>query len=76
MGIFLDETARLREAGQGLRRSAWPRGRYLRLVSKGSDFGYQLIEDSGFEEFTLGSWRPSPSDLAACDWYLDEAYTI
>ncbi len=75
MAMLVDELCNLREAGQGLRRAAWPKGRYLRLVD-GEQFGYVLIEQIGFEEFNLGWWRPTESDLAACDWYLEPHHTV
>jgi len=49
----------------------------LRLVGNGAaEFGYELIEDAGFEELSLGWWRPGATDLAASDWYLEVAYTV
>jgi hypothetical protein len=75
MAMFVDELCKLCEAGQGLRRAAWPNGRYLRLVD-GEQFGYVLIEQIGFEEFNLGWWRLAQCDLAACDWYLELRHTV
>lgn len=77
MGMFSDEKARFHEAGQGLRRYSWPERRYLRCVDdeteRGIEFGYELyvLNELG-EQVSSDWWEPSPEDLAASDWYLDD----